>query len=399
MTHGSSTRSDGPEVHADTLGELPAVVQRYLVFHAIITALGFPPEAIGSVLVPVRPDTGSDLAATVNVDGRGFSYVLGPTVPHLTTWLTRAAELWRAAAPAEREALYLSSPLFEHTRFPELLRAITRAGLKPPIPIGLWYSRLESSGIGEAVRRMATFPAAAPSSGDGAQTTVIPTVPPRHVGPPRFALGELAYTSDDSARLPPVELEPLLRRHASGDWGESLYRDDNDAALRNGRAVMSAFRTSQGERLWLITWASRTRTVVWLQTGPDFPEEALLDLACHYLGTGRRTEMHVNTEERLFSLPLVGDFGPTSGDEAETAALLLGAIITQDGENVIAYRPEQFVRALWRAVDGVDLRPIDRKGRRVGHDASDRAFAKAKQRCQDEGIAAWFAATWEDRIA
>jgi len=160
---GTSNRADDPEVHADTLGELPAVVQRYLVFQAILTTLGFPPEAIDSVLVPARSDsTGGELVATVEVDGRGFSYVLGPTIPHVTSWLARAAELWRLAAPVEREALYLTSPLFERTAFPELLRAITHAGLTPPIPIGLWYSRLESSGIGEAVRRKATFPTASP---------------------------------------------------------------------------------------------------------------------------------------------------------------------------------------------------------------------------------------------
>ena len=243
------------------------------------------------------------------------------------------------------------------------------------------------------------FPTAEPSTGAQARAPAVPAVPPHPIGPPRFALGEPAYTNADGAQLPAAELEPLLRRHASGDWGESLHGDDNDAALQTGRAVMSAYRTSRGERLWLLTSASRTRTTVWLQTEPDFPEEALLDLACRYLGTGRRAEMQAHPQEMVFSIPLVGDFGPTSGVEAETAALLLGAMITQDGEDVIPYRPEQFVRALWSAVEGVDLRPIDRKGRRVGHDASDRAFAKAKERCKDHEIAAWFAARWEDRLA
>jgi hypothetical protein len=164
---------------------------------------------------------------------------------------------------------------------------------------------------------------------------------------------------------------------------------------------MSAFRTTNG-RLWLITWASRTRTTVWPQLGEDFPEEALLDLACRYLGTGHRSDMRASPQDALFQLPLVGDFGPHHPEHAaemETAALLLGAVITQDGESVIPYRPEQFMRALWRAVDGLDLRPIDRKGRRVGHDANDRAWAKAKQRCKDQQIVAWFGASWEDRSA
>ena len=395
MTQQISTPPDDPAEQVSALEALPAAVQRYLVFHAIMSAFGFPPEAIGHVV------TGSELAASVEVEGRGFSYVLGPTVPHVASWLRRAVELWRAAEPAAREALFQGSPLFEHTRFPELIRTMTRAGLRPPIPIGLWYSRLESSGIGAAVRRLAAFSAATPSTNAAPRSRAAPTAPPSAIGPPRFPVGELAYMNDGCAQLSPAELARLVGRHASGDWGESLHGPDNETALQTGRAVMSAFRTTNG-RLWLITGASRTRTVVWPQLGPDFPEEALLDLVCRYLGTGRVTDMRASPQEALFHLPLVGDFGPHHPhhpQEMETAALLLGAVITQDGEDVIPYRPEQFMRALWRAVDGLDLRPMDRKGRRFGHDAPDRAQADAKQWCKDQEIAAWYAASWEDRPA
>jgi hypothetical protein len=192
MTQPISSPSDEPVGQASALRELPDVVQRYLVFHAIMTSFGFLPEAIGHVL------TGSDLAATIEVEGRGFSYVLGPTIPNMASWLRRAAELWRAAEPAAREAVFQGSPLFEHTRFPVLIRTMTQAGLRPPIPIGLWYSRLESSGIGAAVRRLATFPAATPSTSAALRSQVAP-IPPPAIRPPRFSVGELAYMYEDSA--------------------------------------------------------------------------------------------------------------------------------------------------------------------------------------------------------
>jgi hypothetical protein len=397
-----SNQPDDPVMRATSIGELPAVVQCHLVFQAIVTALGFPSDGIGHTVTPGRSiggDGEGELAATLEVEGRGFSYVLGPAIPHMDSWLRHAAEVWRSADQAAREALYQVSPFFEGTRFPELLRALMLAGLTPPIPMGLAYSRLESAGIGDAVRRSTTFPAASPhaSASKPASRTVPGHASPAISGPPRFTVGELAYMNEESAQVPRAELDPLLQRHASGDWGESLYGPDNEAALKAGRAVMSAFRTTAGESLWLITWASRTRTAVWLQTWPDFPEEALLDLVCRYVGTGRRTELRASPHDVLFHVPLVGKSGPADGTEAELAALLLGAMITQNGEKVIPYRPEQMVRALWRAVDGIDLRPIDRKGRRMGKSASDRAWTSAKQRCLDQQIFAWFAATWEDR--
>jgi hypothetical protein len=54
--------------------------------------------------------------------------------------------------------------------------------------------------------------------------------------------------------------EPLyfLERHARGDWGEVDAEDWklNDESVRDGTRILSAYRTLQGEKLWIITEAA-----------------------------------------------------------------------------------------------------------------------------------------------
>jgi hypothetical protein len=52
----------------------------------------------------------------------------------------------------------------------------------------------------------------------------------------------------------------FLCRHIRNDWGE-ISGDDwalNDEALVSGDRILSAYRTSKGERIWLITEADRS---------------------------------------------------------------------------------------------------------------------------------------------
>jgi hypothetical protein len=59
----------------------------------------------------------------------------------------------------------------------------------------------------------------------------------------------------------------FLARHARGDWGEELPDDDrhmNDQALRDGTRVLSAYRTRNGAKLWVITEADRSSTCLLL---------------------------------------------------------------------------------------------------------------------------------------
>jgi hypothetical protein len=58
----------------------------------------------------------------------------------------------------------------------------------------------------------------------------------------------------------------FLARHARGDWGELCPADKraNDRALREGDRLLSAYKTSTGERLWVITEADRSATTILL---------------------------------------------------------------------------------------------------------------------------------------
>ena len=53
----------------------------------------------------------------------------------------------------------------------------------------------------------------------------------------------------------------FLSRHARGDWGEVCPDDKqlNELALQDGSRLLSAYRTSKGERLWIITEAEGER--------------------------------------------------------------------------------------------------------------------------------------------
>jgi hypothetical protein len=58
----------------------------------------------------------------------------------------------------------------------------------------------------------------------------------------------------------------FLDRHVRGDWGEISKGDArlNDAAVKDGERVLSAYRTLKGEKLWIITEADRSSTCLLL---------------------------------------------------------------------------------------------------------------------------------------
>jgi hypothetical protein len=58
----------------------------------------------------------------------------------------------------------------------------------------------------------------------------------------------------------------FLERHIRGDWGEVSKGDArlNDAAVRDGERILSAYTTKDGERLWIITEADRSSTCLLL---------------------------------------------------------------------------------------------------------------------------------------
>jgi len=59
---------------------------------------------------------------------------------------------------------------------------------------------------------------------------------------------------------------PYLARHARGDWGDASAYDwkANDAVVRDGTRLLSAYRLSDGTRIWIITEADRSSTTILL---------------------------------------------------------------------------------------------------------------------------------------
>ncbi len=74
-----------------------------------------------------------------------------------------------------------------------------------------------------------------------------------------FELGRLVATPGALAALEASGQTPdfFLAKHASGDWGDVSPGDAalNDAAVRDGSRIFSAYRTLRGTKLWVITEA------------------------------------------------------------------------------------------------------------------------------------------------
>lgn len=84
----------------------------------------------------------------------------------------------------------------------------------------------------------------------------------------KFSLGRMVATP---GALRAVEksgdnLLELVETHANGDWGEVSPGDGkaNDAALKDGDRILSAYRLRDGVKVWVITEADRSSTCVLL---------------------------------------------------------------------------------------------------------------------------------------
>jgi len=82
-----------------------------------------------------------------------------------------------------------------------------------------------------------------------------------HRPQPMFPLGQVVATPGALEVLENAGQSPseFLDRHAQGDWGEELCEDDrqlNGQSLIDGSRILSAYRTSNGVKLWVITEAA-----------------------------------------------------------------------------------------------------------------------------------------------
>lgn len=84
----------------------------------------------------------------------------------------------------------------------------------------------------------------------------------------RFPLGKILATPGALKALSDSGQAPLdfLSRHARCDWGDVCLEDRaaNDRALEDGERLLSAYRTNEGARLWVITEWDRSVTTILL---------------------------------------------------------------------------------------------------------------------------------------
>lgn len=79
-------------------------------------------------------------------------------------------------------------------------------------------------------------------------------------------LGRLMATPGVLAQISRSELFAAVERHRHCDWGELSKSDKqaNNAAFRNSDRILSAYRSAEGMKFWVITEADRSHTTVLL---------------------------------------------------------------------------------------------------------------------------------------
>jgi len=86
---------------------------------------------------------------------------------------------------------------------------------------------------------------------------------------PLFPTGQIVATPGALALLEQANKTPLefVSRHLRGDWGDDLCQDDkteNELSLKHGFRLLSSYRVTETETLWVITEADRSVTTVLL---------------------------------------------------------------------------------------------------------------------------------------
>lgn len=84
----------------------------------------------------------------------------------------------------------------------------------------------------------------------------------------KFSLGSLVATPAALKALEDAGQSPseFIARHSAGDWGDVDKSDRklNDAAVKDGERILSAYHTTKGVKLWIITEADRSSTCILL---------------------------------------------------------------------------------------------------------------------------------------
>jgi len=82
----------------------------------------------------------------------------------------------------------------------------------------------------------------------------------------RFPLGRVVATPGALRALEKAEQLPaeFLDRHVNGDWGDvpDADKQENDRSVEQGFRILSAYTTSAGDRIWVLTEADRSATII-----------------------------------------------------------------------------------------------------------------------------------------
>ncbi len=85
---------------------------------------------------------------------------------------------------------------------------------------------------------------------------------------PRFSLGRTIATPGALRALEQANQNPFefLERHQAGDWGELCEEDkkENEFSVQNRFRILSAYRTRNDVKIWIITEADRSVTTLLL---------------------------------------------------------------------------------------------------------------------------------------
>ncbi len=83
---------------------------------------------------------------------------------------------------------------------------------------------------------------------------------------PKFSLGRIVATPGALKALEEANQNPFefLERHQAGDWGELCEEDkcENEFSVLNGFRILSAYRTRNNVKIWIITESDRSYTTL-----------------------------------------------------------------------------------------------------------------------------------------
>jgi hypothetical protein len=82
----------------------------------------------------------------------------------------------------------------------------------------------------------------------------------------RFPLGRVVAKPGALRALEKAEQLPaeFLDRHVNGDWGDvpDADKQENEYAVEHGFRILSAYTTSVGDKIWILTEADRSVTTI-----------------------------------------------------------------------------------------------------------------------------------------